>query len=61
MSVEQRLKELGLQLPTVPTVPTVPTPGANYANAVRTGNVIHVSGRVPARADGTIPRGQERT
>jgi enamine deaminase RidA (YjgF/YER057c/UK114 family) len=52
MSIEQRIKELGLQLP------KVPTPAANYANAVRTGNLIYLSGTVPAKADGTIPRGK---
>jgi len=52
MSVEQRIKELGLQLP------KVPTPAANYANAVRMGNVIYLSGTVPAKPDGTIPKGK---
>ena len=52
MSVEKRIKELGLQLP------KVPTPAANYANAVRMGNVIYLSGTVPAKADGTIPKGK---
>ena len=52
MSVEQRIRELGLQLP------KVPTPAANYANSVRMGNVIYLSGTVPARADGTIPKGK---
>src|SRR4051794_29806030 len=52
MSVEKRINELGLQLP------KVPTPAANYANAVRMGNVIYLSGTVPAKAGGTIPKGK---
>jgi enamine deaminase RidA (YjgF/YER057c/UK114 family) len=52
MSIEKRIKDLGLQLP------KVPTPAANYANAVRMGNAIYFSGTVPARSDGTIPTGK---
>ncbi len=52
MRIEQRLIELGLELP------PVPTPAANYANAVRTGNLVFVSGTVPAMPDGTIPKGK---
>ena len=52
MSIERRIQELGLVLP------KIPTPAANYANAVRMGNAIYLSGTVPARADGTIPKGK---
>ena len=52
MSIEQRVKELGLELP------TVPSPAANYANAVRSGNLIFLSGTVPIMADGQIPKGK---
>lgn len=52
MSIEKRIRELGLQLP------QVPTPAANYINAVRTGNLVYLSGTVPARPDGTIPKGK---
>jgi enamine deaminase RidA (YjgF/YER057c/UK114 family) len=52
VSIERRIQELGLVLP------KVPTPAANYANAVRMGNAIYLSGTVPARADGTIPKGK---
>ena len=52
MSIEKRIQELGLELP------KVPTPAANYANAVRMGNAIYVSGTVPARPRWTIPRGK---
>jgi enamine deaminase RidA (YjgF/YER057c/UK114 family) len=52
MSIEQRVRELGLELP------EVPAPAANYVNAVRTGNLIFTSGTVPTTADGEIPRGK---
>jgi enamine deaminase RidA (YjgF/YER057c/UK114 family) len=52
MAIEQRLQELGLELP------AVPTPAANYANCVRTGNLIFLSGTVPMTKDGTIPKGK---
>jgi len=52
LSIEKRIQELGLQLP------KVPVPAANYANAVRMGNAIYLSGTVPARPDGTIPKGK---
>ena len=52
MSIEQRLRELGLELP------TVPPPAANYANAVRTGNLMFLSGAAPTTADGEIPKGK---
>ncbi len=55
MSIEQRLKELGLELP------TMPSPAANYVNAVRTGNLVFTSGTVPATADGGIPTGKVGT
>lgn len=44
---EDRLKELGIEL----IVPTKPV--ANYAKAVRTGNLIYLSGHGPTKADGT--------
>ena len=52
MSIEQRIRDLGFELP------PPPTPAANYANAVRTGNLVFVSGTVPVMPDGTIPRGK---
>ena len=52
MRIEQRISELGLELP------PVPTPAASYTNAVRTGNLVFISGTVPARSDGTIPKGK---
>ena len=46
-SPEEKLKELGVEL----IVPTKPV--ANYAKAVRTGNLIYLSGHGPTKADGT--------
>ena len=51
MSAEQRLRDLGIELP------AVAEPAANYANAVRTGNLVYLSGTVPT-ADGEIPKGK---
>ena len=45
-SIDDKLKELGIQLIT----PTSPV--ANYAKAVRTGNLIYLSGHGPTKADG---------
>lgn len=44
--IDTRLKELGIELMT----PTAPV--ANYAKAVRTGNLIYLSGHGPTKADG---------
>ena len=52
MPIEQRIRDLGLEFP------PVPTPAANYANAVRTGNLVFLSGTVPVLPDGTIPKGK---
>lgn len=41
MKTEQRLKELGIELP------TASNPVANYVNAVRTGNLLYLSGKGP--------------
>ena len=53
MSVEQRLKELGI------TLPQVGTPIGNYVHAKRTGNLLYLSGKGPPDgADGKMPRGK---
>ena len=50
--VDDKLKELGI------TLPDAPTPVANYVPAVRTGNLLYLSGLGPApRSDGTSPKG----
>jgi enamine deaminase RidA (YjgF/YER057c/UK114 family) len=51
MSAEKRLKELKLELP------AVTPPVANYVNAVRTGNLLFLSGKGPAgNAGGVVGR-----
>lgn len=47
MSAERKLAELGLELP------PPPQPAGAYTRAVRTGNLVFVSGQLPT-ADGTI-------
>lgn len=51
MGVEQRLVELGIELP------PVGQPGASYVSAVRTGNLVFLSGAVPV-ADGRLSTGK---
>ena len=52
-SPEERLKELGVALP------GAPSPVANYVPAVRAGNLLFLSGTLPAaKPDGEIPRGK---
>jgi enamine deaminase RidA (YjgF/YER057c/UK114 family) len=41
MSAEQKLKDLGIELP------AVPAPGGSYVHAVRTGNLLYLSGKGP--------------
>jgi len=45
--VDTRLAELGIELP------EVPAPVANYVPAVRTGNLVFLSGQGPKKPDGT--------
>ena len=52
MSAEKRLKALGI------TLPTVSSPVATYVNAVRTGNLLFLSGKGPASVDGKRPAGK---
>jgi len=51
MSPEQRLADLGLELP------EVPAPVASYVNCVRSGNLLYLSGGLPVM-DGAIVTGQ---
>ena len=52
-SVDKRLEELGI------TLPEMRPPVANYVPAVRTGNLLFLSGSIPAaRPDGTDVRGK---
>ena len=50
--VEERLKELGIEL----VVPGKPV--ANYVNSVRTGNLVFMAGKGPKKADGTYVTGK---
>ena len=43
MTAEERLRELGIELP------AVPAPAGLYSPAVRSGNLLYVSGQVPQR------------
>ena len=52
-AVDKRLEELGI------TLPEMRPPVANYVPAVRTGNLLFLSGSIPAkRPDGTEVRGK---
>ena len=52
MNPEQRLKELGIELP------QGSSPAANYANAVRSGNLLFIAGKGPLPSDGDLPKGR---
>jgi len=52
VTIERRLKELGIDLG------TVSAPVANYVNAVQTGNLLFLSGKGPLPVDGKRARGK---
>jgi enamine deaminase RidA (YjgF/YER057c/UK114 family) len=52
MAAEDRLAELGIELP------SPPHPVATYVRAVRSGGLLFVSGHGPTRADGTVVTGR---
>jgi len=52
VSAEQRIKEMGLSLP------SGSAPAANYANAVRTGNLLFIAGKAPLPENGKLPKGR---
>jgi len=52
MSAEQRLLELGIELP------SPMTPAGNYVAAVRSGSLLYLSGSGPIRADGSVVTGK---
>jgi enamine deaminase RidA (YjgF/YER057c/UK114 family) len=52
MSPDEKLAELGLELP------HLPTPVANYVPFKRDGNIVYLSGQGPRRPDGTYPTGK---
>lgn len=52
MSAEQRIKALGLELP------TASAPAGNYAAAVQSGDLLFLSGKAPLAIDGQLPKGR---
>jgi len=52
MSAEARVKELGIKLP------MPPTPVGSYVGAVRTGNLIYISGQGPRKPDNSSLTGK---
>lgn len=52
LSADQRIKELGIVLP------TGSSPAANYTNAVRTGNLLFIAGKAPLPENGQLPKGR---
>lgn len=52
MSAEQRIVELGIALP------AGSAPAANYANAVRSGQLMFLSGKAPLAEAGVLPKGR---
>ena len=52
MSAEQRILELGIQLP------AAKAPAGNYASVIQSGNLVYTSGRAPAPVGGVPAKGQ---
>ncbi len=52
MSIEQRLAELGVNLP------SPAAPAANYVPYVMSGGFLHVSGQLPFQPDGSLAAGK---
>lgn len=52
MSAEQRIKELGLELP------AGNASAGNYAPAMQSGDLLFLSGKAPLPVDGKLPRGR---
>jgi enamine deaminase RidA (YjgF/YER057c/UK114 family) len=52
MEIEAKLKEMGIELP------AAITPVANYVPAVRTGNLVFLSGHGPYKEDGSLIAGK---
>ena len=49
--IEEKLKEIGLELP------NPPNPAGNYVPAVVTGNLVFLSGQIPRDSDGNPIKG----
>ena len=52
MSPEEKLTELGIELP------KGSAPAANYTNAVRSGNLMFMAGKAPLPINGKLPKGR---
>jgi enamine deaminase RidA (YjgF/YER057c/UK114 family) len=52
MKIEGKLREMGLKLP------EIPKPVANYVPAVKTGNLLFISGHGPQKEIGTLSTGK---
>lgn len=52
MGAEQRLKDLGIELP------AGSAPAGNYATAARAGNLMFLSGKAPLPVAGAMPKGR---
>ena len=52
MKIEERLRQMGLKLP------EIPNPMANYVPAVKTGNLLFVSGHGPQKDIGRLSTGK---
>ena len=52
MKIEQRLQELGIELP------KATTPMGSYVNAVRTGNLLYMAGKGPGQPGKPLPVGK---
>lgn len=52
MSVQDRLRALGI------TLPVATNPAANYTNYVVTGDLLYVAGKGPLPVDGKVPKGR---
>ena len=51
MTIEERLADLGIELP------PVPAPAGNYVHAVRTGSLLYLSGKGPGNVTGKVGGG----
>lgn len=52
MTIEQRLIDLGI------TLPSGTAPAANYVNAVHSGNFLFIAGKAPLPENGKLPKGK---
>lgn len=52
MTIEQRLIDLGI------TLPSGTAPAASYVNAVHSGNLLFIAGKAPLPENGKLPKGK---